>query len=103
MQPYVKLIIENMRDSKADQRVRGSPAASGIWNIVRTVLRLQSVTLEQQSERETYVHSSTETRFKVFHSRMRLSMNCSQEFLNRASAGDTDGGFQSSGNGNSDP
>lgn len=55
--------------------------------------------LDVSNQGVTNEQMSAETRFNAFHSLSSESMNSSQEFLNLASAGDTAGGVQSSGNG----
>lgn len=90
-----------MRDKKAVLRTRGSSAALWIWKIVRMALpRSVSVSFDgRHSHDDAHERRRAETTFNVFHSLSKESMNASHECLNRASAGDTAGGFQSSGKG----
>lgn len=97
-QPYDKLMSAKTNENKADHLVRGSSAASWIWNIVRIVLCIRVSHIDSGLRRRvTDVQSRAETRLNVFHSRMSVSTKLSQESLNRANAGDTVGGFHSSG------
>ena len=101
IQPYERLISAHTSDISAKVRVTGSPAASGIWKVVRIALVHTSLTaIHPNSKETTHEASSADTRFSVFHSRKSESMNASHECLNRISAGETTGGAHSSGKGN---